>query len=139
MVELSELQIRIACFPTKTLNTEQFGMTSRKDVKSFGVEPTDPMDLSQTVEVAGRVVHDERGNAIWKWVGDTSSTGTGSGILKHIDPADLNVEGPGGQLPKSRGSAGKGSDGGGGYDPYNQTTTRNNSGAPPKKGGPGKR
>ena len=114
-------------------------MTSRKDVKSFGVEPTDPMDLSQTVEVAGRVVHDERGNAIWKWVGDTSSSGTGSGILKHIDPADLNVEGPGGQLPKSRGSAGKGSDGGGGYDPYNQTTSRNNSGAPPKKGGPGKR
>ena len=67
----------------------------------------------------GRIVHDDRGNAVWKWRGETSSTeDTTSGVLKHIDPLDLSVEGQGPQRPGV--SRTRAPDAGGGYDPYNQ-------------------
>jgi len=85
---------------------------------------------------AGRIVHDEKGNARWKWRGETASTGTNtgtdSGILKYIDPADLSVEGdespqPGGKaIAKPTGV----SDAGGGYDPYNQGKPQSRAGSP---------
>ena len=73
------------------------------------------MDHTATIP-AGRIVHDERGNALWKWRGDTDSDEEPSGVLKYVDPADLTVEG---------GKRGGGTaDGGGGYDPYNQAKPR---------------
>ena len=83
-------------------------------------------DNDRHVHVAGRIVHDERGNARWKWRGETDSTGTSSGILKYIDPADLSVEGGEPPQPRSKPAAKSGTkpagapDAGGGYDPYNQ-------------------
>jgi hypothetical protein len=80
------------------------------------MQPEEPeMDHTATIP-AGRIVHDERGNALWKWRGDnTGSTDEPSGVLKYIDPADLTVEGgkPAGTPPDSSG----------GYDPYNQGKT----------------
>jgi hypothetical protein len=81
------------------------------------MQPQEPeMDHTATIP-AGRIVHDERGNARWKWRGDddTDSNDEPSGVLKHIDPSDLTVEGgkPAG-IPDSSG----------GYDPYNQGKTR---------------
>jgi hypothetical protein len=80
---------------------------------------------------AGRIVHDDRGNALWKWRGDTSATG--SGVLKHLDANDLSVEGPGGRYAAPHGVPPRVADSGGGYDPYNQGQPRL------KKGGGAKR
>ena len=92
-------------------NTEEFG------VKSDVFETTDMEPLSDDDLPAGRIVHDERGNALWKWRGDTSSSDTtdASGILKYIDPLDLAMEGQ---------ESSETPDVGGGYDPYNQSGAR---------------
>ena len=105
-------------------------MKNPKDVKSVEPELLD-LDAAGTGELTagdrqptGRIVHDERGNALWKWRGDTSSTDTTSGVLKHIDPTDLAVEGQRGETGCSSPNLTKVRDEGGGYDPYNQDVPR---------------
>ncbi len=123
-------------------------MASRKDVKSVHPEPAEDLegeDLRPETDwaPAGRIIHDDRGNALWKWAGDTSATGGGSGILKHLDAGDLRVEGHTGTFagprPGTGPSTGKVSDAGGGYDPYNQGHPRSKKVPPPKKSGGSKR
>jgi hypothetical protein len=113
-------------------------MATYKDFKFIDpglLEPVVPQTGRPVItEPTGRVVHDERGRAVWKWGGDTSTTGSTSGILEHIDAQDLQVQGSG----VSGESGTPVFDAGGGYDPYNQVLPRKNTPIP-KKGGPVKR
>jgi hypothetical protein len=115
-------------------------MKNPKDVKSvepelLNPEEADTDELSASGRLpTGRIVHDERGNALWKWRGDTSSTDTTSGVLKYIDPLDLTVEGQRGESSSSSRSPTKARDPGGGYDPYNQDVARSKANMPGKSG-----
>jgi hypothetical protein len=119
-------------------------VATREDVKSAEPELVEPVApetdrLAATGRpLSGGIVHDERGNAVWQWVGDTSTTDSTSGILEHIDPLDLKVEGQGSGSGRSSGSRAPVFDAGGGYDPYNQAEPRARTGIP-KSGSRGKR
>jgi hypothetical protein len=78
---------------------------------------------------AGRIVHDERGNAMWDWLAETGRTliDSTSRLLRRLEVPELKVEEeaePQLQLESDR-------DAGGGYDPYG----RSNSGKAGTAGG----
>jgi hypothetical protein len=82
---------------------------------------------------AGRIVHDDRGNAVWNWVKETGRfcIDSTSALLKKLDFGDLEVEGD-----KEEGlrMEDPGRDAGGGYDPYNQKIApKKPRPTPPKK------
>ena len=97
------------------------------DLELTGLEPTEPqltepeLDplLATGRQPAGYIVHDARGNAVWKWFGDDSTTDYTidytSPVLENFDPLDLQVEGQDGDSGRSMVF-----DAGGGYDPYNR-------------------
>ena len=91
-------------------------------------EPAPPPKPGEADHNAGRIVHDERGNAVWNWVKETGRIciDSTSALLKKLDFGDLKIEGD-----KDEGLRleDPNRDVGGGYDPYNQKVA-------PKKGKP---
>ena len=78
---------------------------------------------------SGKVVHDERGNAVWDWLKQTSRIAieSTSRLLRRLEAPELKVEDTQDNelrlMPDGKTCAG------GGYDPYNQT----NKGKPGRK------
>jgi hypothetical protein len=68
----------------------------------------------------GKVVHDERGNAVWDWLKQTGRIAIESTtrMLRRLETPELKVEQPHEEELRIQPDAGTCS--GGGYDPYNQ-------------------
>jgi hypothetical protein len=99
---------------------------------------------------AGHIVHDDRGNAVWKWGEDGNRSDSTSRVLKRLDVPDLEIEGheAPAQRPGKGQVAGRGQpktnptngprmrapivDAGGGYNPYNLTVPVKKPGDPKK-------
>ena len=95
---------------------------------------------------SGRIVHDERGNAIWDWVKETSriAIDSTSRLLKRLEVPELKVE----DTPNDPLSLEADRDPGGGYDPYGsnaapsksffgKSTGPGSAGFGPSRGAPG--
>jgi len=65
---------------------------------------------------SGRVVHDDRGNAVWDWIKDTtrSAIDSTSRLLKKLEVPELKME----DTQNNSLSIESDRDAGGGYDPY---------------------
>ncbi len=79
-----------------------------------------PPSSGKKEEARGRIVHDERGNAVWDWLKETSRIAieSTSRLLRKLELPELEVEGT--QDEELRLESDR--DPGGGYDPYNQRT-----------------
>ena len=67
---------------------------------------------------AGKVVHDERGHAVWQWVKETSRIAieSTSRLLRKLEAPDLKMEDSKDEELRIMSDPSAG----GGYDPYNQ-------------------
>lgn len=72
---------------------------------------------------AGHIEHDERGNAVWKWIAETGRIfiGNTSRLLRKLDAPELKIDEE--AAPELRLESDR--DAGGGYDPYSSGKARN--------------
>jgi hypothetical protein len=92
---------------------------------SGGRTPAAPPPAQRT----GKVVHDDRGNAVWDWLKQTSRIAieSTSRLLRKLETPDLKIEDTQDKELRLMPDPGKCS--GGGYDPYNQATKPRKPGA----------
>jgi hypothetical protein len=73
---------------------------------------------TRAADTTGRVVHDERGNAVWHWVKETSRVAieSTSRLLRKLEAPELKMENTKDEEVRIVPDPSAG----GGYDPYNQ-------------------
>lgn len=115
-------------------------MADSKDSRNAPQWPVDPTKVAPPTKrpaasppqeeepsASGRVVHDERGNAVWDWAKKTGriALDSTSALLKRLDFKGLKVEGESDEKDEKEAKPGADNsrDAGGGYDPYNQPTS----------------
>jgi hypothetical protein len=87
---------------------------------------------------SGRIVHDERGNAVWDWIKETSriAIDSTSRLLKRLEVPELKMEDT---QKNNELSLESDRDAGGGYNPYGGGSTPGGKVAGPRSGGAGSR
>lgn len=93
-----------------------------------------PESPDQFAGKSGRVIHDERGNAVWDWLKETSriAIDSTSRLLKRLEVPELKVEDT---QPNNELSLEADRDAGGGYDPYGGSTSGKGSASRGSSGG----
>ena len=87
-----------------------------------------PKDAGKPAGPTGKVRHDERGNAVWDWLAQTSrdAVDATSRLLKKLETPELKIEDT--QDKELRIAPDPTTTKGSGYDPYNQATKPSKSG-----------
>jgi len=80
-----------------------------------------PAQTGQAGHKAGRIVHDERGNAVWDWVVETGRIfiGSTSRLLRKLEAPELTIEAETDSELRLEAER----DPGGGYDPYGSSSS----------------
>jgi hypothetical protein len=86
-----------------------------------------PAPTAGSAGKSGRIVHDERGNAIWDWVKDTAriAIDSTSRLLRRLEVPELKMEDTHNEELRIESDR----DAGGGYDPYGGSTSGRTAGA----------
>ena len=93
-----------------------------------------PAPPDQFAGKSGRVIHDERGNAVWDWLKETSriAIDSTSRLLKRLEVPEMKVEDT---QPNKELSVEADRDSGGGYNPYGGSTASKSGGSRGSSGG----